>query len=376
MSIRWKASCVMLLAALPICVTVLMAHQKAFTTAVLAQSNPRGFVVNALPVIDRLASGRLICIFSVERAAKPIKMNIAASVSDDNGKTWSRPEIVFDHPHAEDADPNLLVDGNRVLAFSTTVPEPVRINRTLIYMRESPDGVHWSREVLLKTPHRYIAGKIHQGHRLSNGTLVMGYSWDTWAEQGMPPATEGEMNIKSGVLRSTDNGATWTPGANLYARVPKTSPYAISGLDEPATVVLADGQLMALMRTGGTRLYQAWSRNGGRTWTVPRPSALTAHNSPAALWRLDGSHDIVAVWDDSPTRRTPLVAALSADNGKTWSQPRVIATGLDQQQVSYPSVVQAADGTIVVVWQQQLATRERDIRIARFSRAWLLKKNP
>lgn len=341
-------------------------------TGVVATSQATGFVLNAYPVLDRLRSGRLVCIFAVETAVRPRKMNIAASVSDDGGATWSRPEIVFDHPNAEDADPNLLATGNEILAFSTTVPEPERIDHTLIYMRASRDGIHWGPETLLKTPHRYIAGKIHQGHRLADGTLIMGYAWDTWADQGMDPATEGEMNIKAGVLRSTDGGKTWQPGADLYAEVAKTSPHATSGLDEPATVVLADGRVMTLMRAAGRRLYQAWSRDGGMNWSAPRPSQLTAHNSPAALWRLDGSRDVAVVWDDSATQRTPLAAALSRDGGKSWMAPRVIADTHSTLQVSYPSVCQARDGTLVAVWQQDLPGGGREIRVARFNRAWLL----
>jgi Neuraminidase (sialidase) len=351
-----------------------MAQQPLFEIGALAATDPQQYAVNAYPVIDRLASGRLLCIFSVQSAEKPAKLKIAASISDDNGRTWSKPQLVFDHSNAEDADPNLLVDRNRVLAFSTTVPYPVKIAKSFLYLRESKDGVNWGPETLLATPHKYIAGKIHQGHRLIDGTLVIGYAWDTWAEQDMPPATEGEMNIKSGMLRSPDGGKTWTPGGDLWADIPKTSPHSTSGLDEPATVVLADGRLMTLMRASGTKLFQSWSRDGGVTWEPPRPSTLTAHNSPAALWRIDGSPDILVAWDNSATGRTPLTAALSSDGGQTWSEPKVIVDTHGPEQASYPSAVQAPDGTMIVVWQQQLPQGGRDIRIARFNRAWLLGK--
>ena len=348
------------------------AEQPFFRTGIVAASDAQGFVLNAYPVIARLSSGRLLCVFAAETAAQPPKMKIASSFSDDGGASWSSPAIVFDHPKEEDADPNLLVDGDRVLTFSTTIPKPGTIDQSLIYMRESKDGIHWSAEVLLKTPHRYIAGKIHQGHRLADGTLVIGYAWDTWAEQGMPPASEGEMNIKSALLRSSDGGKTWTTGGDLYAEIPKTSPHSVSGLDEPATVVLADGRIMALLRTSGTRLFQSWSGDGGLSWETPQASRLTAHNSPAALLKLDDSSDVLAAWDNSPTGRTPLAAALSSDGGKTWSDPKVVAHTTGPYQVSYPSVVQAKDGTMIVVWQEQLSERQREIRIARFNHAWLL----
>jgi hypothetical protein len=79
----------------------------------------------------------------------------------------------------------------------------------------------------------------------------------------------------------------------------------------------------------------------------------------------------VVVWDNSPQNRWPLEAAISEDNCSTWSKPKVIVD--PGMQASYPSVTQAADGTIVAVWQQQLPENKgREIRLARFNRAWLL----
>src|SRR6516225_8623402 len=90
------------------------AQQPFFELSVIARSDPQQYVLNAYPVIARLNSGRLLCIFSVAGPEKPTKLKIAESFSDDNGRTWSSPQIVFDHPNGEDADPNLLVDRDRV----------------------------------------------------------------------------------------------------------------------------------------------------------------------------------------------------------------------------------------------------------------------
>src|ERR1700722_19004114 len=85
------------------------AEQPMFETGVIARSDPRGFVINAYPVIARLSDGKLLCVFAAETAAKPPKMKIAASTSTDRGKSWSAPSVLFDHLLTEDADPNLLV---------------------------------------------------------------------------------------------------------------------------------------------------------------------------------------------------------------------------------------------------------------------------
>ncbi|MBS1798405.1 MAG: exo-alpha-sialidase [Acidobacteria bacterium] len=343
-----------------------------FETVVPAPSSEDAWI-NAYPVLDQLPSGRLICIYATQNHGKSAKMKIVTVTSDDDGKSWSTPVVVFDHAGLPDGDPNLIVDGDRILAFVTTLVYPGKIDQTNVYMRESKDGVHWGDESQIRLPHRYVCGKIHHGYKLSDGTLIMGYSWDTWAEQNMPPRTEGEMILKSGVLRSKDAGKTWTPGADMSIELAKTSPNATWGVAEPATVVLADGRVMTLMRAGGTRLYQAWSSDGGSTWSKPVESALTAHNDPAALDKLNKSGEIVVAWDESSTNRYPLAAALSSDGGVHWSPSKIIASS-HGYQASYPSVKQTKAGIVLVAWQQALESGGREVHIARFNRAWLVSR--
>jgi len=90
------------------------------------------------------------------------------------------------------------------------------------------------------------------------------------------------------------------------------------------------------------------------------------------LWRIDHSSDLLVAWDNSTTERTPLTTALSTDQGRSWSSPKVLVDTQGPEQASYPSAVQASDGTMIVVWQQQLPQSGREIRVARFNREWLL----
>jgi len=128
------------------------------------------------------------------------------------------------------------------------------------------------------------------------------------------------------------------------------------------------------MRSGTTRLWEARSNDWGETWSEPLPSPLTGHNAPAALWRLRGSGDVVVVWDNSPRNRYPLAAALSRDGCNSWSRPKIVAES-PGRQASYPSIAESAGGVVVAIWQQDLADRKgREIRYARFNRAWLLSE--
>jgi predicted neuraminidase len=158
--------------------------------------------------------------------------------------------------------------------------------------------------------------------------------------------------------------------------VPKPRPGAVGGVCEPALVEIADGDLFMLMRTGTSWIYEARSRDGGRTWSGPRRSPLAGHNAPMALWRLDENpKEVIVIWNNSPVDRYPLCVAISKDGCRSWSTPKDVA-GVTGADVSYPGITQAADGTFVAVWQQFLPEGRREIRWARFNRPWVLAPGP
>jgi hypothetical protein len=85
---------------------------------------------------------------------------------------------------------------------------------------------------------------------------------------------------------------------------------------------------------------------------------------------------LVLTNNESPRYRTPLTLRISSDDGANWSEPLILAEvpipiegdPVWERQVSYPSVAEVSDGTIVVVWSELvLADTEQygDIRSAR-----------
>jgi hypothetical protein len=270
------------------------------------------------------------------------------------------------------ADPNILVDGNRVFVFSTVVNVPNKIDKSwTMAIRSEDNGAKWSEMYEVVIPRQYVAGKQHNVIMLHDGTYLMGIAWDKWPEKGMLARTEGEMDLSAGVLASKD-GQHWTLHGALHATYERLTPGGTYGLCEPSLVELENGEVLMIMRSGATHHYESRSNDGGLTWSYPTPSALSGHNTPTALLRLQQSpKEIVPVWNNSPLTRYPLSAAISADGGKSWSNPRIVAK-TDGLQVSYPGLTQTADGTIVAVWQQVLSDGGRDIRWARFTREWIL----
>jgi hypothetical protein len=120
---------------------------------------------------------------------------------------------------------------------------------------------------------------------------------------------------------SDDEGQTWTEAATWWA----APVHSGAGLQEPGVIELADGKLFSWARTTLGAQYGFTSADRGKTWTAPEPTSLKSPCSPASIKRLPGSSDLLCVYNDHSgdfpfpkNRRTPLVAGISPDGGKTW----------------------------------------------------------
>ena len=110
---------------------------------------------------------------------------------------------MIDHPTLLDADPNIVVSGARVLVSCTTVSFAQGIRESATWAIRSDDNGHtWTEPYTIPMHHRYTCGKCQRGLRLKSGKLLMGYSWDVLCEQGTSHKTEGEMDIRAGVIHN------------------------------------------------------------------------------------------------------------------------------------------------------------------------------
>jgi predicted neuraminidase len=173
--------------------------------------------------------------------------------------------------------------------------------------------------------------------RLADGTLIAGSSTES---------VERPSTWRVHFERSTDGGLTWTTVAP-----PASAEGSRIDAIQPSILVHPGGVLQALGRSRSQRIFETWSRDGGRTWM---PIALTSLPNPSAgtdaLTLRDGRHLIV--YNHTPKGRSPLNVAVSAD-GKSWDAALVLENA--PGEYSYPAVVQAADGLVHVTytWRRQ-----------------------
>ena len=167
---------------------------------------------------------------------------------------------------------------------------------------------------------------------------------------------------------SDDAGRTWRPGLPLIG----------GGAVQPSIVVRNDGSLVAFLRDNGRapkRMLRSVSLDAGETWTQAKD---TSHPNPGssveAIRLADGR--LLLVSNDTEQGRHSLAASVSEDDGDTWSTVRRLekvpaGTG----SFSYPSVIQARDGRIHVVYSVHIDSDHKSIKHASFTPEWLTPLN-
>lgn len=148
--------------------------------------------------------------------------------------------------------------------------------------------------------------------------------------------TSGELLLPLGhsFAATRDQGRTWEHLG------------AVTGGSQPTVVERADGSLLTLLREG-PRIWQTESRDGGRQWSQATATALKNPDAGIAMTRLRNGN-LVLVFNDSETDRTPLSMARSLDEGRTWEPP--LALESNPGEYSYPCVIQTSDGKIHVTY--------------------------
>jgi sialidase-1 len=128
------------------------------------------------------------------------------------------------------------------------------------------------------------------------------------------------------VLYSDDDARTWHEAAQrVYL--------PMRGVMEPHVEETRDGRVLMVMRNQLGSLFLSESRDGGLSWSRPQTTGLRTPESCPELTRIPETGDLLMIWNNSrydPAyashygKRTPLTAAVSRDEGRTWKHVRDI----------------------------------------------------
>ena len=136
----------------------------------------------------------------------------------------------------------------------------------------------------------------------------------------------GKVRCTSYALISDDDGKTWKAGGYVPDAGDALTAREKRGqnLNEPMIAELADGRLLMTMRTIAGGQFFSYSSDQGESWSKPYLSPLRGQCSPAAIERIPGTDDILALWTYGFAGRTPLVSAVSSDGGITWKHLKLV----------------------------------------------------
>ncbi len=310
------------------------------------------------PTLARRSSGELVLVCSGGRESHVCPFGrVELMRSHDEGTTWTWPETILDGP-IDDRDAGILeTDQGTLLAttFTSLAYEPSltrlsgekqqrwqaahqRISqeqrqRALgVWMIRSTDGgVTWSQR------YRCLVNSPHGPQQLANGNLLYAGK-QLWQDQA-----------RIGVCRSTDDGISW----EWLSAIP-TRPGDDHAQYHELHAVEAGDRIVVHIRNHNAQnsgeTLQTESTDGGNTWSTPH--AIGVWGLPSHLTKLRDGRLLMSYGH----RRPPFgnQARVSADAGRTWSEPILISADGNGGDLGYPSTVQLQDGSLLTVWYEKL----------------------
>jgi predicted neuraminidase len=350
----------------------------------------RSFLLTVLllvPIFLHAAQFRVERIFGPEVPTGPYKHPASLAVFD-NGDLY----LVYYGGAGEYATAT-SVFGSRLRQGETQWSQPKVIARDPLrstgngVVWQAPDGVVWLFYVV-----RF--GKTWSESRIQ--VKLSNDRGETWSDASVLDLRRGMMVRNKPIALANgdyllpiyhetgeDTEAVGPESASLFLRYDhKTKEWESTnfvhsrmGNIQPAPVQIDANYLVAYCRRGGDYgarkdgwLVRTESRDGGRTWSPGVESKFPNPNSAIEFLKLK-SGALLLIYNDSMHRRTPLRAALSDDNDRTYPIQRNIREG--SGDFAYPSAVQSTDGSIHVVYTSE---GRRVIYRAIFDEAWLRGK--
>jgi len=294
-----------------------------------AENNPR----NSEGAFATLKDGRILFAYSrfYGGSHDNSQADVAARFSADGGITWTgRDEILIKNDALENVMSVSLLrlqDGRIALFYA----RKNGLHDCRLVLRTSDDEAKaWSAPILTIPAPGYFVVNNDRVVQLKSGRLIVPAAFHRMRGEDQHDMKNFDGRAIALTYFSDDAGATWRESETWWT-LPIVSR---SGLQEPGVIELTDGRLFSWARTDQGCQYGLWSFDGGITWTPPQPTVFRSPRSPLSLKRIPATGHLLAIWNDHSGRfhvhppqpgtaqRTPLVSAISQDEGKTWSHFR------------------------------------------------------
>ncbi len=338
------------------------------------ENNPR----NSEGAFLDLTDGRILFVYSKflgDCGEDDAPCCIAARYSSDGGETWTDEDRIlftreqFGARNLMSVSLLRMQDGAVGLSFIFKMGwHDTRSHLLLSY----DEGETWSEKPVCMIPARgYYVTNNDRIIRTDTGRLIVptamhrmkrGMDFEAMAKNNTAArgselaAVEFDGRGTAYFFYSDDDGKTWREAADCV--FPPSNKLG-SGLQEPGCIQLKSGTIWAYFRTDIGLQHQSFSFDNGEHWTDPAPSRFTSPCSPLSVKRLyDGR--LLAVWNPTPVYqgrdlssdggwggRTPLVCALSSDEGAGWTKEFYLEDGSEDAGYCYTAIHPTKDAVLL-----------------------------
>lgn len=236
--------------------------------------------------------------------------HVVAQHSPDHGQTWGETFVLQENV----GDCNVMsVSFLRLqtgeLLFFYLVKNSWLDLRVMV-RRSDDEGQSWSAPVQVSSKHGYNVMNNARVIQLKSGRLLAPVAHAA-------RATNEDISTTFCYI-SDDCGYTWRKGSGETG-------FDQALAQEPGLIERSDGSVLMIIRTALDHVYYAESTDGGETWSKPYASTLVSPLSPATIARIPQTGDLLIIWNNNLDGgkagwedRTPLTAAISSDEGRTW----------------------------------------------------------
>ena len=321
------------------------------------------------PTLARQKSGRLMLVWSGTREAHVCPFGtVQWMTSDDDGASWTWPRTLLDSA-IDDRDSGVLETSQGsilVTSFSSLAFEPI--------LQNAEQSGSWSAGKLERwRSEGYQVGPEHRRSQLGTWMLRSTDNGLTWSVKydclvnsphGPIQLSDGRIlyagkqlwreTPRVGVAISSDDGVGWTWLAEIPARAGDDP----NDYHELHAVEAANGTLIVQIRNHNSahqrETLQSESVDGGQTWSVPH--SIGVWGLPSHLLRRRDGRLLMTYGH----RRDPYgnQARVSDDHGANWSEPIILSGDGIGGDLGYPSTVELENGTLLSVWYERMSGSE------------------
>ncbi|MFO1096538.1 MAG: exo-alpha-sialidase [Planctomycetaceae bacterium] len=297
------------------------------------------------------------------------KARIVARASTDGGSTWGEPRTLQENTGAL----NVMSVTLRRLgapaepgAIALFFLQKNAFNDLRTYVRISSDEARtFGEPILVTSDPGYHVVNNDRVTQLTGGRLIV------------PAASTADVeSVNHFVCHcyvSDDGGRTWR-GTSGKVDAPQR------GAMEPEVLELSDGRLMMIVRTQQGHIATSYSDDGGETWSAPGKLDLPAPEAPATIRRIPATGDLLLIWNNvfdagagHGGERTPLTAAISSDEGRTWTNIRNLEPD-PQRTYAYTSVLFVRNRFLLTYYDNPRGTVNYSARFRSLPVSWLYAK--